>query len=117
MDTVQQLEQQRERILKQLRHIRSLRRGTINEQYLSIPHKGQPEPVRRGPYYVLSRHEGGKTVSQRLTSPEQLEQARADVAAHRRFVALCQEYAQLPEQLGQLERRGGEPGQEKKRRR
>ena len=114
MDTVRQLEQQREGILKQLRQIRSLRRGTINEQYLQVPHKGQPEPVRRGPYYVLSRHEDGKTVSQRLRSPEQVEQARADVAAHRRFVALCDTYAQVTEQLGQLERGGGGQGQEKK---
>ena len=115
MDTVRQLEQRRERILKQLRQIRSLRRGTINEQYLKVPHKGQAEPVRRGPYYVLSRHENGKTVSQRLTSSEQVEQARADVAAHRRFVALCDMYAQVTEQLGQLERGGGGQGQKKKR--
>ena len=117
MDTVRQLERRRERILEQLRQIRSMRRGTINEQYLKVPHKGQAAPVLRGPYYVLSRHRGGKTVSQRLTSPQQLEQARADVAAYQRFVALCQEYEQVTEQLGQAERAAGGQGREKKRRR
>ena len=117
MDTVRQLEQRRERILEQLREIRSVRRGTISEQYLKVPHKGQAEPVLRGPYYVLSRHLDGKTVSQRLTSPEQVAQARADVAAYHRFVALCREYEQVTEQLGQVERAGGGQGQEKKRRR
>lgn len=117
MDTVRELEQQRERILKQMRQIRSMRRGTINEQYLKVPHKGQAEPVRRGPYYVLSRHEGGRTVSRRLTSAQQLKRARADVAAHGRFVALCRDYAEVTERLGQLEGGGGGQGQEKKRRR
>jgi hypothetical protein len=117
MDTVRQLEQRREQILEQLRQIRSLRRGTINEQYLKVPHKGQAQPVLRGPYYVLSRCLGGKTVSQRLTSPQQVEQARADVTAYHRFVALCREYEQVTEQLGQAERAGSGQGQKKKRRR
>jgi hypothetical protein len=117
MDTVRQLEQRRERILEQLRQIRSMRRGTINEQYLKVPHKGQAEPALCGPYYVLSRFRGGKTVSQRLTSPQQVEQARSDVAAYQRFAALCREYEQVTEQLGQVGRAGGGQGQEKKRRR
>jgi hypothetical protein len=115
MDTMQQLEQRRERILEQLREIRSMRRGTVNEQYLKVPHKGRARPVLRGPYYVLSRSQDGKTVSQRLTDPKQVEQARADVAAYQRFTALCREYAQVTEQLGQLERAGVGQGREKKR--
>jgi hypothetical protein len=115
MDTVRQLEQRRERILEQLRQIRSMRRGTINQQYLKVPHKGVAQPVRCGPYYVLSRHLGGKTVSQRLTSGEQVEQARSDVAGYQRFAALCREYEQVTEQLGQAERTGGGQGLGKKR--
>jgi hypothetical protein len=115
MDTVRQLEQRRERILEQLREIRSMHRGTVNQQYLKVPQKGRGEPALRGPYYVLSRAEGGKTVSRRLTSPQQVEQARADIAAHRRFVGLCREYEQLTERLGQVERGGDRQGQEKKR--
>jgi len=117
MDTTKQLEQRRERILEQMRRIRSMRRGTINKQYLSVPHKGKDRPVRRGPYYVLSRWRDGKTVSQRLTDPQQVQQACSDVAAHRRFVELCREYEQVTEELGQLERSGSGLGQGKKRQR
>jgi hypothetical protein len=114
MDTVQQLERRRNAVLEQMRAIRSLRHGTINEQYFPASVKGALAGGLRGPYYVLSRNEGGKTVSQRLTA-ELVEQARTDVAAHQRFVSLCQEYERLTEQLGQVERGAG-AGPEKKRR-
>lgn len=114
MDTVQELERRRNDVLERMRAIRSVRRGTVNEQYLNVRHKGQSQPGRCGPYYVLSRKEGGRTVSQRLPAA-QVEQVRGDVAAHRRFVELCQEYERLTEQLGQVERAGGGQGQEKKR--
>ena len=116
MDTVQGLERRRNDVLEQMRAIRSMRRGTVNEQYLKVRHKGQSEPTRCGPYYVLSRKEGGRTVSQRLPAA-QVEQARSDVAAHRHFVELCQEFERLTEQLAQVERTGGGQGQEKKRQR
>jgi len=116
MDTVQELERRRNEVMKQMLAIRSMRRGTVNEQYLKVRHKGQSEPGRCGPYYVLSRKQAGRTISQRLPAA-QVEQARNDVAAYRRFVALCQEFERLTEQLGQVERAGGGQGQEKKRRR
>ena len=115
MDTVRHLEQRRERILEQLRQIRSMRRGTVNEQYLKVPHKGQAQPALRGPYYVLSRSVKGKTLSQRLTSPEQVEQARSDVAGYQRFAALCREYEEVTERLGQAEGTGAGQGPGKKR--
>jgi len=114
MDTVQGLERRRNEVLQQMLAIRSMRRGTVNEQYLNVPHKGQSEPARCGPYYVFSRKEGGRTVSQRLPAT-QVQQACNDVAAHRHFVELCQEFERLTEQLGQVERGGGRQGQEKKR--
>lgn len=104
MTEVQTLEAQRRSILQTLESIRSMRRGTIAEQYLEVPRQGQSSPVRRGPYYVLARWENGKTVSQRLRTPEALAQARRDVANHERFVALCKEYERATEALGALER-------------
>ena len=115
MDTVQQLEQQRRAVLEQMQAIRSMQRGTVNEQYLKVPHKGRAQPVVCGPYYVLTSKRAGRTVSRRLTGPDQVAAARADVAAHRQFVELCQQFERLTEQLGHLER-SGRVGQEKKRR-
>lgn len=115
MDTVRQLEQRREAIIQQMRSIRSMRRGTVNKQYLKVPHKGRAEPALCGPYYLLTHKEAGKTVSQRLPA-DQVERVRADVAAHRRFLELCREFERVTEQLGQRELGGGGLGQEKKRR-
>ena len=114
MDTVQKLEARRNAIIEQMRSIRSMRRGTISEQRFKTHLKGRKGVVLQGPYYVLSRREGGKTVSKRLTSPIELERARKDVAEYKKFLGLCQEFERLTARLGELER--GEQGleQEKK---
>ena len=114
METVQKLEARRNAIIEQMRSIRSMRRGTINEQHFKTRLKGRKGVVLQGPYYVLSRREGEKTVSKRLTSPIELERARKDVAEYKKFLGLCQEFERLTARLGELER--GEQGleQEKK---
>ncbi len=114
MNTVQELEARRNAIIEQMRSIRSMRRGTINGQHFKTRLKGRKGVVLQGPYYVLSRREGEKTVSKRLRSPVELEQARKDVAEHKKFLGLCQEFERLTARLGELER--GEQGleQEKK---
>jgi hypothetical protein len=115
MNTVQQLEVQRNAILEEMRSIRSMRRGTINEQYFKTRLKGRKGVVQQGPYYVLSRREGEKTVSKRLRSVAELQEAQKEVAEYKRFLGLCQEFERLTARLGELE--GSEQGleQEKKR--
>jgi hypothetical protein len=93
-----------------------MRRGTINQQYLKVRHRGKSEPVLRGPYYVFSRRGEGKTVGYRLTTAQEVEQARADILAHKRFVALCKEFAEVTEELGRLERRAPEEREAEKKR-
>jgi len=117
MKTIQEIESRRNAILEEIRSIRSMKRGTINEQYFKGSLKGKKGTVQRGPYYVLSRREGAKTVSQRLISPQELQGAKQDVAAYRRFVLLCREFEQLTERLGEWERHTSELTEEKKRHR
>lgn len=118
MTSIQELEARREAILTEMRSLRSLRRGTLNEQYLKVRHQGKAEPVLRGPYYVFSRRGEGKTVGYRLTTPQAVAEARADIAAHKRFLALCQEFVAVTEELGELVRQApAERTAEKKRRR
>jgi hypothetical protein len=115
MDTVQQLEVRRNAILEQMRSIRSMRRGTISEQYFKARLKGRRGMVRQGPYYVFSRREQEKTASRRLRSAAELEEARKDVAEYKRFLGFCQEFERLTARLGELERGGQGLEQEKKR--
>jgi hypothetical protein len=63
----------------------------------------------------LSRREGEKTVSKRLRSGVELEQAQKDVAEYKRFLGLCQEFERLTARLGELERI--EPGMEQEKKR
>jgi len=114
MDTVQQLEAQRNAILEEMRSIRSMRRGTINGQHFKTHLKGRKGVALQGPYYVLSRREGDKTVSKRLRSVAELEQAQNDVAEHKRFMGLCQQFERLTARLGELEREQQDVLQEKK---
>jgi hypothetical protein len=97
---IPQLEARRLAILEEIRSIDSMRRGTVHEQFFQIRRKGSTGLTRQGPYYVWTRSEGGKTVSQRLTSTRAVEQARAEVAAYKRFQALCGEYVEITSQLG-----------------
>jgi hypothetical protein len=101
---IHQLEARRLTILEEIRSIDSMRRGTVNEQFFQVRRKGSTELTRQGPYYVWTRSEGGKTVSQRLTSAEAVEQARADVAAHKKFQGLCREFEHVAERLAAFQR-------------
>lgn len=119
MDTIHKLEAQRDAVLAEMKSIRSMRRGTINEQYLQVPHVGLRQSVKRGPYFVFSRYDAAKkkTISQRLTTPGELDEARTNVAAYKRYVELCDEFERLTERLGEQERGIDAAKAEKKRRR
>lgn len=98
------VEARRLAVLEQMRSIRSLRTGSVSEQYVPRKKKGCKQHDKLGPYYVWCRYTGEQYISQRLRSPDEVAQAYQDVANHKRFLALCKEFEELTEQLGILER-------------
>ena len=114
METMQSLEVRRNAIVAKMQSFRSMCRGVVCEQYYEVHLKGRAEPCRQGPYYVLSRKEHGRTVSRRLKRDE-VERARAEVAAYKEFLALCEEFVDLTHRLGIVERQDAGASREKKR--
>lgn len=82
MDTVQQLETRRNAILEEMCSIRSMRRGTINEQYFKARLKRRNGMMHQGLYYVLFRGEAEKTVSRNLQSTAELHRRGYEYFIH-----------------------------------
>lgn len=114
MKSIFEIEQAREAILEEMRSMRSMRKGSVTRQFLKVKHKDKSEPVLRGPYFVFTRKEGKKTVGYRLRHGKEQEAALRDVTAYKRFVALCKQFEELTEKMGQLERMEKEGTPEKK---
>jgi hypothetical protein len=62
------LQQQRQQLLQQLSGLQELRRGSLTEQFLMVKRQNGSR-VKRGLYPLLTRKQGQKTVSLRLTDP------------------------------------------------
>lgn len=104
MTRIQQLESRRSEVLRELAAIRSLRKGSLNEQWFPIVRNGKKTKKLRGPYFVWSYKVGKKTVSERLKDEQRIAWARQDAANYRRFRRLCGELEQLVAELGEAER-------------
>ena len=101
MTGMEKLESQRQRVLKELAELGEMRRGSISEQFVeSIGRDGVKK--RRGPYYVHTYKEKGKTVSRRLTNPDQVALCRKQIDAFRRFQELTAELLRIGERAGDL---------------
>jgi hypothetical protein len=102
MDHKDSLEAKRQEILQQMSAITRMRRGTVNEQYFEVRQK-DGLVVRRGPYFLYSRTEKGKSFSQRVTR-EEVNRYREETDNCRRFkelsgrcVVICEELAEADE--------------------
>jgi hypothetical protein len=83
-----------------------MRRGSVSERSMKCGQKGcrcQQDPqARHGPYYSLTRAEGGKTQS-RYLSAEQAEMARRQVEAGQQFREHVEAYWQACERWADAE--------------
>lgn len=94
-------EQQRQHLLQQLTGLPQLRRGSLTEQFLTVKRK-DGSTVKRGPYPLLTRKEGHKTVSKRLTDPMLVPVYRQQIRAMRQFDQVVDQLVQVGEQLSEL---------------
>lgn len=98
MTTMERLEEQRQHILEELADLGEIRRGSICEQFVeSTGRDGRKK--RRGPYYVYTYKEKGKTVSRRLTSAEQVAICQRQIQAFRRYQELTAQLLEVGERI------------------
>jgi hypothetical protein len=95
------LEQQRQLLLQQLSGLQQLRHGSLTEQFLMVKH-ADGSRVKRGPYPLLTRKDGKKTVSQRLSDPALVPLYRQQIQAMREFESVVEQLARVGEQLSDL---------------
>jgi hypothetical protein len=95
------LEQHRQQLLQQLSGLQEIRRGSLTEQFLTVKRRDGSR-VKRGPYPLLTRKQGQKTVSQRLTDPALVPLYRQQIQAMRQFESVVDGLVQVGEQLSDL---------------
>src|SRR5438093_2508363 len=95
------LEIQRKSLLDQLAQLRQIRRGSLTEQFLMVKRKDGSR-VKRGPYPLLTRKHGQKTVSRRLTDPALVPLYRQQIQALRQFETVVDGLVRVGEQLSDL---------------
>lgn len=91
------------KLARELAEPRPMRRGSVSERFMKCGQKEcrcQHDPqARHGPYFSLTRAEGGKTRSRYLTA-EQAALARQQVGAGQEFRKQVETYWQACEQWG-----------------
>ena len=95
------LEIQRQALLGQLAQFQQIRRGSLTEQFLLVKRKDGSR-VKRGPYPLLTKKEGAKTVSLRLSDRTVCALYRQQIAAMRQFENVVGQLVQIGEKLSDL---------------
>lgn len=101
MSKLNELKQQRDEVLKELAGLDEMRRGSVVEQFVESTRQ-DGTTVRRGPYFLYSYKEQGKTVSQRLKDAGEADLYRRQIQSFRRFQELTSQLRKLGEQISDL---------------
>ena len=96
-----QIRKRRRELLEQMAKLEEMRRGSLCPQIFEATRKDGTK-VRRGPYTLYTCKEKGKTVSRRITDPEQAQRYEQQIQAFRRFEALAGELVRLGERISDL---------------
>ena len=101
MDTADSLSAKRKAIAREIANIESMRKGVLNEQFVTANKKDGSQIVR-GPYYVLTKKgPHGKTVSKAIPAVD-ADIIRAETENYKRFKQLSEDYIDTCEQLSML---------------
>ncbi len=102
-ETIEQLENKRAALLKQLGSTGDMRRGSITETYrpcgkAACACTGSNHPGH-GPFYAFTRKVGGKTQTVQLRPGPRLRKLTQQVDAYREFRQACQELVAVNEAI------------------
>ena len=98
MSLVQQIQQQRQKVLEKIGQLEQVRRGSLTEQMVeTVGADGRRS--QRGPYPLYTFKEAGKTISRRISDPAQLLLYREQIQQGRMFQKLMAELLRLGEAL------------------
>ncbi len=97
MEKLEEFEQKRESLKKEIIKIGRMRRGSVSEQFVPVQHKGKKTPVLKGPYYVYTAKHKGKSIGKHLKVGSELEKYRREVNNYHRFQQLISEFVEIRE--------------------
>jgi hypothetical protein len=101
INSLRQVRQRRKELLTELAAIEQMRRGSLVAQVFEATRE-DGTTVRRGPYTLYTFKEKGKTVSRRISDPEQALRYREQIQAFRRFETLSNELVRIGEKISDL---------------
>ena len=100
-ESLRQVRQRRKELLAELAVIEQMRRGSLVPQMFEATRRDGTK-VLRGPYTLYTSKKKGKTVSRRLTDPEQVLRYQEQIKAYRRFELLANELVRIGEKISDL---------------
>ena len=104
-ETLQELEEQRRQLFRQLNEIGDLRRGIISANYRKCGKSNcacaQKGHRGHGPQYLWNTTVGGKSRAANVRLGPELEKVQQEIENYRRFVKLTKEIVDINEQICQ----------------
>lgn len=100
-ESLAQIRKRRRELLEQMAKLEEMRRGSLCPQIFEATRKDGTK-VRRGPYTLYTCKEKGKTVSRRVTDPEQVQRYEQQIQTYRRFEVLAGEFVRIGERISDL---------------
>lgn len=102
-DELARLESRRGDVLAELAQVGDFRRGSLSAVFRKCgkPNCACAAPGHRGhgPQWNLTRRAGGRTVTLHLKPGPELDKVRREVAEYRRFRDLCDQLAEVSEEI------------------